>query len=263
MTINIPLHDALRQAAQRQAQIQKYGDGLDVVLEDTLYDGENITIHATPGAPGTTMLTDTGQVAASLFIRGVDLSKQPAKYAWQYISKLLARTSTAPLPTDSNVDEWELAVTVNNDELHLGIQALTAAMLRADGLGTLGKRPARGPVFASQMASITRNAGLQVVESPSIQTRSGMTRHVHFTAATGRREYQVQTITTDGGNVRVAIDTTYSTLADSTVDVNQRVVVLDREVTKKPGIVDHITDVAIPVPKDELHDYWGDQLRAA
>lgn len=253
----------LEEAAQRRVKVRPYGSGQDLVLEDTLYDGENLVIHVTDNSNETVTLSDSGQVAASLFIRGVDLSKQPAKHAWEHINALLTRGFTAPLSPDHQTDEWELSITAYTQELPSAIRALSAAMLRADGLGTLVSRTAPRLRFATQMAQVTRTSGLEVSENKRIATRSGMARQVHFVAHSGPRDFQVQTVTTEGGNINASVDSTYSILADSKLDPHRRVAVFDREAVKKRALVNHIKEVATVVLRDDLANYWHDQLRAA
>lgn len=135
MTNITALQHAITNANTRTARVEPYSDGIDLILDETLYNGENLTIHATATSDTTTTLTDSGQLAASLFMRGVDLTTGAAAQGWHYITQLLHQATTTPTPGTEPADEWELSLTVTNSELHDGLSTLAAAMLRVDGLG--------------------------------------------------------------------------------------------------------------------------------
>ncbi|MBN6777395.1 DUF1828 domain-containing protein [Pseudoclavibacter alba] len=245
--------NTLERAAERRYRIRPYAGGHDIVLQDELYDGENLVIHVEQLASGVYKLTDYGQLAASLSIRSVDLSTGPAKKSWDYVRDVLAHNTNGPTPFPGASDEWELSAFATEDTLDSALRQLAAAMLRADGIGGLVEwRESADDTFRVTALASARSAGLQVTTRTSIATAVG-NRRVHFDAAGQTRVAHVRTLSA-ARNTTDSYDKTYSIFSQAKEPLASLVTVVDDGI--KMEMIESLRNVSTVLDLADASDYW-------
>ncbi|MBC9735205.1 hypothetical protein [Nocardioides marmotae] len=256
MIINDSLIEAVQASVGKRMAVWSLADRSVVATPWTLEDQTPVTLYVTQIGDDVFDVSDAGLASGALADAGVDLTRRAVGESFTLIRQGLR---FAPA-MGSDVGEWDVAVSVPQDQLGDALLEVSEAVVRTEALRALGRH--RAPrTFGDRIIRTAAGIGLRVEPRAYLALRhSGARRRVAYRVSSERKDAFVQTITR--ASTTNGYDHAKALFSDALVGPERRVTALENSVRLDAWQVEGLTEVSQVVAERDLETFLAKAIAA-